>query len=238
MLTLSSPSVICTVTAFCLPCTPEIAPNRPLNLFTKSSFVVFMVPRISQEGFLGRSRLFHVSLYHPWSSHLFSELQLSTTGESYLLSGLDDVAAPACVLLSGWGIISWWKSPQCAALQSTARLRRGRSDTDRWRKGGRDQGGPESTDLSFSSAVPDGGRTVGRVADRAEETLHQHYFFSAGCYDFVVCFLRPFPHLCVTSGVSVLPSFALHAFQQLFYIVNEFHESYSVISSYLMYCSV
>ncbi len=64
-------------------------------------------------------------------------------------------------------------------------------DTGWWREDGRDEGGPESSDSSFSSAVPDGGHRAGRLAGMAQlQTVSIIFFFYQQC----VLTLSPFLH--------------------------------------------
>lgn len=80
-----------------------------------------------------------------------------------------------------WGINSWSYLSRCLALQSITHLTQGRGDTERWSESGRDEGGPESADSSFFSAVPGRGQGAGR---EAEAKLGQHH-----------CFMTLFPFL-------------------------------------------
>lgn len=126
--------------------------------------------------------------------------------ESYLLAGLDDVAALACVLLSGSAITGWWQLPQCAQLQNNTLLRRGGSRTERWIASGRDCGGPESADSSAASAVP-GGRQGGQ-ADRQDQGI---IFTSAGFHDLFSFPLwsSHFSHFRNSTHVLICPSLSL-----------------------------
>lgn len=110
------------------------------------------------------SSMFFIILILPSPSYLFPELQLDVFVESYLLPRLDVVAAPACVLLF------WIENDQlvvvasvCTVLQSTTFLICGENSTKRWRESGRNEGGPESADSSFPSAVPDRSHWAGRL---------------------------------------------------------------------------
>lgn len=110
---------------------------------------------------------------------LVSVPHINILNASYLKSGRDDVVTLVCVLLSRWGINSWWQLPQCAALQSITLLRWDGKDTERWGRSRRDEGGPENADSSVSSAVPDGGHQPVRQAVLVEAKLsHRHRFTS------------------------------------------------------------